>query len=53
MSAFDRLRSTKEQLKDEMVATHKRMTDPEEQEKQQAAKERAERLQELSIDAGL
>lgn len=53
MSAFDSLRGTQQQLKDEFAGAFKRMTDPEEIEKAAMEKERNETLQALNEDAGL
>ena len=46
-------RSTQQQLSDELLASYKRMTDPEERKKEEIKQRRATFVQALKDDAGL
>jgi hypothetical protein len=46
-------RSTQQQLSDEFLASYKRMTDPEERQKEKIKKRRDALVQDMSDDAGI
>ena len=47
------MRSGQQQLKEEFAAIYKRMTDPEEREKERLKRERTERIKDQQADYGL
>ena len=47
------LRSGAEQLKDELAAIYKRMTDPEERRKEQVKRHRQQFISDMATDTGL
>lgn len=53
MDGFSELRGGREQLRDELDAAYKRMTDPDEIERQQIKKRRENVTKDMQHDAGL